>query len=108
MAGNRVRTPGVSRKRTAFDSSTLFHLARSTSGEVVCLSSRRDGIDTRTRHRVAFVQPAQDAWFSAMKRGFESRKRHDALAGGTGADATNVGSMRFDSSRGPSTPARSG
>jgi hypothetical protein len=35
--------------------------------------------------------PAQDAWFSTMKRGFESRKRHDGLASGSGAETTNLG-----------------
>lgn len=49
MVGKPVRTRWVSRKRTAFDSSTLF-CGSFTSGEVLGLSSQAGGIVTRTSY----------------------------------------------------------
>ena len=54
MAPNGVRTPGASRKRAAFDSSTLLYgaiLHRQESG----FSHRQAGFDSRWRYHVAFV-----------------------------------------------------
>lgn len=98
MVANGVRTPGTSRKRVEFDSSALlFGAFDFRRGRQPFKLLRRD------RHPHALPtshssSQAQDTALSRRRQRFESGMRHQAHAGGSGADATNVG-------RGGSTPS---